>query len=377
MFLNFVGDFFKNLDTLNLFLFLGIVIVIILLLAFSILMANKNKKLKRLLELKERKVDNKSIDKNEDFIPIDRSFSRDENNKYPLQTEERELKENNHQELHYTNNSSSYSQSDYSTEQEKNNNDARTLNTNNDPFIAEEYVQQEHITNNNLNKENTLSYPINKPYQKNVLREMSLNQTSPIGIGNSHTSINNKIDEYQELNKSLNDNINEDEDIKRYHEEKKKSISENQSSDIMTSDEKNSKIEQREIDNKAKIEEDRFAYWRQNLKPKFTDEAEEKDRHGKKEYLEEVSKKLSNAVENNNIDRTAYELQQEEDAIISYEELMQKKDQIRIIDEEDAVISIEELISRKQNEDKVYQLSNSESNDKFIDELKNFRGNLN
>ena len=77
-----------------------------------------------------------------------------------------------------------------------------------------------------------------------------------------------------------------------------------------------------------------------------------------------------------NIDRTSYELKQEEDAIISYQELMQKKDRIHIIDEEDAVISIEELKQRKLEEDKLYNLTEKEPNDDFINELKNFRSDL-
>ena len=93
-------------------------------------------------------------------------------------------------------------------------------------------------------------------------------------------------------------------------------------------------------------------------------------------YLEEVSQKLSEASDLNDIDRTAYELQQEEDAIISYQELMNKKDQIKIIDEEDAVISIDELMNRKRQEEKLYNITKEEENNTFIDELKHFRHDL-
>ena len=93
-------------------------------------------------------------------------------------------------------------------------------------------------------------------------------------------------------------------------------------------------------------------------------------------YLEEVSQKLSEATDLNDIDRTAYELQQEEEAIISYQELMNKKDQIKIVDEEDAVISIEELINRKKQEEKLYNITKEEENNTFIDELKQFRQDL-
>ena len=68
------------------------------------------------------------------------------------------------------------------------------------------------------------------------------------------------------------------------------------------------------------------------------------------DYLNEVSKKLADATQSDGPDRTAYELKQEEEAIISYEELMQKKDQIKIGDEEDAVMSIEELMNKQKAE---------------------------
>ena len=96
----------------------------------------------------------------------------------------------------------------------------------------------------------------------------------------------------------------------------------------------------------------------------------------KDNYLEEVSKKLAESDKIDDIDRTEYELKQEEEAIISYEELMQKKDTIKIIDEEEAIISIEELLRKKEQEDKLYNLTEEEENDKFINELKSFRNDL-
>ena len=66
-----------------------------------------------------------------------------------------------------------------------------------------------------------------------------------------------------------------------------------------------------------------------------------------------------------------------EDAIISYKELMAKKDTIKTIDEEDAVISIQELTSRENKQEKLYNLTEEEENDDFLDELKKFRNDLN
>ena len=103
-------------------------------------------------------------------------------------------------------------------------------------------------------------------------------------------------------------------------------------------------------------------------------------------YLEEVSRKLAKAETIDEVERTDYELEQEENAIISYKELMSKKDSIQTIDEEEAVISIEELMNRKKTKEdskpkldetsKLYKLTEEEENDDFIKELKQFRNDL-
>ena len=92
--------------------------------------------------------------------------------------------------------------------------------------------------------------------------------------------------------------------------------------------------------------------------------------------MQDVSNKLSKAQEYNEEYRTDYEIQQEHDAIISYQELLEKKDSIKTIDEEDAVINIEELIARKKEQEKIYNITKEEETDKFINELKDFRHNL-
>lgn len=111
-----------------------------------------------------------------------------------------------------------------------------------------------------------------------------------------------------------------------------------------------------------------------NISGEVTEEPESKSENA--QFLEEVSQKLATAETIDGIDRTEYELQQEEDAIISYKELMAKKDTIKTIDEEDAIISIKELTARKNNEEKSYNLTENEKNDEFLDELKKFRNDL-
>jgi len=48
--MDFIIDYYKSLDTLNLIIFWGIIIVVILLLIFSCILLNKNKKLKKIVE---------------------------------------------------------------------------------------------------------------------------------------------------------------------------------------------------------------------------------------------------------------------------------------------------------------------------------------
>lgn len=122
------------------------------------------------------------------------------------------------------------------------------------------------------------------PYSKNVLRELSRGQTSPVNIGNSTVDIpRTKVTNYtkkEELKKEENTN---------------------------------------EIDNKT--------------------------------FIEEISKRMEDELKPQTIELTDYEKKQEEEAIISYQELLKAKD-------------------------RVYKITDDEEIDSFIDELKEFRTNL-
>ena len=164
-----------------------------------------------------------------------------------------------------------------------------------------------------------------------------MNQTSPIGIIKKEDNNTKIINNARELHENLHyEDINE----------KKLSIPQ-----------VNSIQRQREIAEEVRKQEKR----------------EEKTRGN---YLEEISKSLSKITNGEGLNRTEYELKQEEDAIISYKELMEKKDSIETVDEEEAIISMEELIARKQKEEKLYNITNDAENDIFINELKNFRSDL-
>jgi len=386
-------DFYKGLDTLNLIIFWGIIVVIILLLIFSSIKINKNKRLKKIVE---------KNNKYEEDIPIKKeSQSTMLNITENISKELEDVQIENKEEISKQENANS------PIEEEK--------------FIAEEHVisyQQEQ--NINLQDDNSKEQQLNKeqkqiemptgPYQRNVLREMSLSQTSPIGINRQIRNEEKKIEMVKDLEQSLSNK--QENNIEQKQEELKIKYIENKTQEL------NSQIKQEltniektlprrtEIINETSIKntnENSEKKHRQeqlkeiyktevknkidsvskellNISSKITDIKEEKSSSEK--YLEEVSRKLAEAEIPDEIERTIYELQQEEDAIISYKELMEKKDSIQTIDEEDAIISIEELMNKKNEESvkqensKLYNLTESEENEDFIKELKQFRNDL-
>ncbi len=188
-------------------------------------------------------------------------------------------------------------------------------------FIAEEHVMEYHREHN-------------IPYQRNALKE-NANQTSPIGISVRHSNSEQEIAKARELHDILKeDTLPPENSIPP----KKDPVSESHL------------LNQRNYANTYK----------------------EPVRRGN--YLDELSKKMSQA--DSDIKRTDYELKEEEDAIISYQELMEKKDSIKTIDEEDAVISIDELIAKKKEQERIYNITKEEENEDFIKELKDFRSDL-
>jgi hypothetical protein len=254
-----------------------------------------------------------------------------------------------------------------------------------------------------------------KPYERNVLREMSLGQTSPIGIVKQENSYNKLVSKPKEslvettlplsepiieaptVTSSLVEKINVEKEIPKVDEtpitnnseltrqpEIKKVIESNLSNtiDATIPEETNHQHNQTNItiDEKVSIPEIKPSVTNENIvKPseEVKQENSIKTSTSNATFLEEVSRKLAESEVSDEIDRTDYELQQEEDAIISYKELMAKKDTIKTVDEEDAVISIQELTARKNQQEKLYNLTEEEENNEFIDELKKFRNDLN
>lgn len=391
--MDLIIDFYKNLDTLNLIIFWGIIIVIILLLIFSLILISKNKKLKKLVATQT---------KYEEEIPIKQQELKQEDISKNDQISEIETKSEEPSEIIKMENNI-----DNSIQIEKD-------------FVAEELVSGYHIKENSISDNskttekgrpyqtittNNIEIP-NKPYQRNVLREMSLSQTSPIGINRTNIKEDKKMEMIKDLEESLNDTKVEIEQKKEQPIDNKQKVDntlKQELSNIKEETTRKTEIKNESIikmnesynnrikevpeyqtgDDTAKIKVTEQHNILENYQDLPKNQDERKEKKSSEKYLEEVSRKLAEAEVPDEIERTNYEIKQEEDAIISYKELMEKKDTIQTIDEEEAVISIEELMNRENKkqeephiETKLYNLGEEEENDSFIKELKQFRNDL-
>ena len=149
---------------------------------------------------------------------------------------------------------------------------------------------------------------INVPYTRNVLKSLSQSgQTSPVNIGKSAVDVPKvKVTSYVK-------------------EEPKHEV----------------KLEQQKLDFEEK-----------EIKKEIPKLEENSSNMSNQEFIEEISKRLAEEVEPQTIELTDYEKRQEEEAIISYKELLKVKDRL-------------------------YKITDDEEIDTFIDELKEFRTNLN
>ena len=365
-------DFYNGLDALNLIIFWGIVIVVILIIVFAILLLCKKKK------GNDETIEENMEEQPEEIIPTidepkeDQIIAEEIPKEEPEETKEVPIETPSPL-----------------IEEEKN-------------FVAEEHVieyNNDLFNIPNLKKNNPEELKAEKqepdiyirtepfdmpkkPYEKNVLRQMSLSQTSPIGL----TIPKNeppKEEELPPLVDRLSDELQENKYLIQEDDEEIPVVSQ----DIINEITKEEPLEEKEeiVLPEEEPEEKMFdlpiiEHFENNEEdmeeqPEIIPE-EEPIKESNEQYLEEVSRKLSEAEIPEEIPRTEYEKKQEEDAIISYKELMEKKDSIETVDEEDAVISIDELIQRKKEEDKLYNITENEETDDFINELKKFRSDL-
>ena len=215
--MDLIIDFYKELDTLNLIIFWGIIIVIILLLIFSFILINKNKKLRKIVE---------KNNKYEEEIPIKKQI---------------EVEKNIENKVEQTKIETSLEEKDKDTKKEIESNSLEIENN----FVVEEHIVGYNADTNNIsniipeetkadNKKyefashRTIEIP-NKPYQRNVLREMSLSQTSPIGINRQVQTEDRKTEMIKDLEETLNNE-------KFTNEEKKEPINELKQNNIDITD---------------------------------------------------------------------------------------------------------------------------------------------
>ena len=365
-------DFYNGLDALNLIIFWGIVIVVILIIVFAILLLCKKKK------GNEESIEESKEEKTEEIIPtLDELKEEPVINEEVPKEEPEESKEIPHEPTSPI------------IEEEKN-------------FVAEEHVieyNNDLFNIPNLKKNNPEEIKAEKqepdifirrepfdmpkkPYEKNVLRQMSLSQTSPIGL--TIPKNEEPKEELPPLVEKLSDELQENKYLIQEDDEEIPVISQDIVNEINKeeSDEKTEEIVMPEEEQEEKMFDLPIIEHFENTEEDFEEQPEiipeeepVKEKESNEQYLEEVSRKLSEAEIPEEIQRTDYEKKQEEDAIISYKELMEKKDSIETVDEEDAVISIDELMQRKQ-EEKLYNLTENEKTDDFINELKKFRNDL-
>ena len=184
--------------------------------------------------------------------------------------------------------------------------------------IKEEIKLEDNISTMNKNDIDEIlnKIPVTEsgPYKRNVLREINTrSQTSPVNIGNVTVEVPKiKVTSYV----------------------KKEEIPEN-NKNINTSEESNNISKSLDDPNNQN-----------NITQNNTTQ-------NNKDYLQEISEKIASELTPHTIELTDYEKQQEEEAIISYQELLKTKD---------------------NNEDN-YE-NDDEEIDSFIDELKKFRTNL-
>ena len=252
--MDFIINFYNNLDVVNKIIFWGVIIVVLLLLTFSIILIIKNKKLEKIIKCSGINID--EMNDNE-IIAIKKESSE----------EEKKLTKNDelflHEEKELLNNINENKKNESIPEEKQ-------ITIDNNKFVAEEYI--------NINRDELNNEKISKPYEKNIFKSTTTFQTSPISI----TKINTENSKEIENAKELHDNLN----IQKNYESNHNSEGNNNS-----------------IDN----QQHQFFENSTSLSPNTS--------YKKGNYLEELAKR--NEVKTNDNYRTEYEKRQEEEAIIS------------------------------------------------------------
>ncbi len=319
-------DFYKELDTFNLILFWGVIIVITLLLIFSIIMIYKNRRLEEIIDK-----NGLDIDENDDLAIARNTYKNEDDN-------------NENNIINTTNTEINIAAPDYTKEPFFNVPKApivkEEIETKEPTFVAEEHVMEEkQIMPIPIMEKTSEVFPELVVEKKEEVPEPVI-EKPPVKVQEPVTSTPTTTK--TESTKPM-----------PYERNVLREMRSSQTSPIGIT--RPNDVREKEY-NRA-----------EELNTSLSRETSNRD------YLEEVSEKLAKSTQPE-ITRTAYEIKQEADAIISYDELMRKKDSIKTIDEEEAIISLDELIKREK--DHLYNITPEEKNDQFIDELKKFRSDL-
>ncbi len=169
---------------------------------------------------------------------------------------------------------------------------------------------------------------------------------TPVEDGSLNIETNSEVNEIKEEdnnNKIVIKNTSNDNEKEAY----KKNILREMNSRMQTSPIHIDKAEEDEYFDKT----EEFYYEKDN-NSSILEEMEDKfETNSKMEFASNIVKRMEEEIKPSNIELTEYEKKQEEEAIISYEELLKVKD-------------------------KIYNITEDEETDEFIDELKSFRLDL-
>ncbi len=355
--MSIVKNFYNGLDFLNLILFWGIVIVVILIVLFLILYFSR------------RKATNVTYKKNNDFDFDDIDIIKRNNSNINVKKISDD-KINVIEKDKYNMSIKTISDDDIDEVNEEINLDdtmdipiqkkeveVKIDNTNEEiPNKNNITIERDNVIERDNNKEN-INVTIER---KEVIEEKSNNNVitdKSYNLDRNNNNINITIEKKNTLEvKKDNDEFIFDELVKKdNNDEKPKAYQKNVF---------------REMNIRNQTSPIGIIY---ETKPNEIEEYKESLDNKKDTYLEDVYSNLSKANVPDRVELTEYEKKQEEDAVISYQELLKKKDNVDYDKEEDVVISYGELVNRNS---RLYNIREEEEDKEFLSELKEFRKDL-
>lgn len=315
-------DFYNGLDILNLILFWGIIVVTILIIIFLTLYFSRRKNITLNVENEDDfddvnviKLDNSNV--NDQKLSVDSSVIENEDSNLNVKNINEDVLNKVNEEIYLDNDTIKIPDQKMEVRSEINSN-IQDYSKNNDIVIEKKNNIESNLEDNNVNivieKNNTIE--VKKASDEFLFDELVKKDT------NSEKPRAYQKNVFREMN------------------------SRNQTSPIGIVRER---------------------------KTNSIDEYKESLTETKDSYLENVYNSLSEATVPDKVELTEYEKRQEEDAVISYQELLRKKDTIDYDREEDAVISYGELVSRNS---RLYNIREEEEDKEFLSELKKFRKDL-